>query len=130
MKEHKNFPVDEQNATKGDNFDEVDAFIVGRILHSPAVTDLELANSLGVSRQTVNRRRNSSEVRRSIKDQLSLSEHEVRRLTLKSFKRLESLIDHEDPRIQVAASSIFIRLAAKLISPANPFEYNADEFRI
>ena len=114
----------EQNETKTDKFDEVDLHIVQRILKTPTVTDQEIATDLGISRQTVNRRRTSSGVKSMIRKQLSLSELEVRRLALKAFQSLERLMDSEDPRIQLAASTAILRLAENLVTPSEPFEFS------
>jgi predicted transcriptional regulator len=96
----------EQNETNSDSpqLDEVDAKIAALMVETPAATDQEIADKLGMTRQTVNRRRNAKPVRERVSSALSLPEKEVRRLTAKALVRLESFLDHEDPKIQLAAT--------------------------
>jgi hypothetical protein len=107
----------EQNTTKPDNIplNVIDAKLALLLIESPASTDQELAEKLGISRQTVNRRRKSKGVQKLFRSILAMPEREVRRILSKALARLESMLDNEDPRIQLAAAIALLKLGEGLI---------------
>lgn len=108
----------EQNATEPDNsrMKAIDAKIALLLVEKPAATDQELAEKIGVSRQTINRRKNGEAVQKFIRGTLEIPQEEIRRLAAKSLVRLEEMMDHEDPRIKLAASLALLKLTPDLIS--------------
>lgn len=118
----------EQNTTKSDT-DHVEAAelkIAAMLLESPAITDQEIADKLGLSRQTINRKKNSAVVQSIIKKALSIPEREVRRLTVKALQRLEALLDDDDPRIRLSATLALTRLTGSLMTrPVFPSEWES-----
>lgn len=95
----------EQNATESDTCtpDAIDAQLAHLLIESPSLTDQELADKLGISRQTANRRKNAQAVQKIIRSTLSMPEKEMRRLTKKALSRLEALLDNEDPKVKLSA---------------------------
>ncbi len=108
----------EQNATEPDKIpnDIVDLKITSLLIENPSLTDQEIADQIGVSRQTINRRKNSPEVKGLIHSALSIPQQEVRRLTAKALRRLEELLDHEDAKVRLAATLSLVKLTDKLMS--------------
>ncbi len=107
----------EQNATKRDKIqlDAVDAKLARLLIETPAMTDQELADKLGISRQTANRRKNGPSVQKLVRTALAIPEREMRRLTTKALARLEALLDDEDPKIKLAAATALAKLSERLI---------------
>jgi N12 class adenine-specific DNA methylase len=95
--------------------DATDVKLAQFLIETPSATDQELADKLGVCRQTVNKRKNSSAVQQIVRDTLKISEREMRRLTTKALARLEALLDHEDPRIKLAATVALVKLNERFI---------------
>ncbi|MGZ3781527.1 MAG: HEAT repeat domain-containing protein [Pseudobdellovibrionaceae bacterium] len=108
----------EQNETKLDSsqMDSINIRIATLLIETPAVTDQEIANQLSLSRQTVNRRRNSHAVQELVRNTLAIPEKEVRRLVSKALLRLEKLLDDEDPKIRLAATLALVKIGSKLMT--------------
>jgi hypothetical protein len=108
----------EQNATNLDRFPggAVDAKIASLLIESPSMTDQEIASQVGISRQAVNRRKNAPAVQDLVRSVLAIPEREIRRLTAKALLRLEEMLDHEDPRIKLAATMALVKLSEGLMS--------------
>lgn len=113
----------EQNRTERDNdsLDACDLKIARTLIETPAITDDELGKLLGLSRQTINRRRNSDSVKRLLREALSISEKEIRRLSSKALSRLEALLDHEDPRIILSACAALLKVGDETVK-RQPFD--------
>ena len=116
---------DEQNATNFDNekfpseiTDSIDVRIASMLIENPAVTDQDIATKLGVSRQTINRRRNSAPVREFVFSVLSIPQREVRRVTAKALIRLEQFLDDPDPEIRLKATIALVKLTPRLMTDA------------
>ncbi len=92
--------------------DEIDRKIANALITRPQQTDIQLARELNVSRRTVNRKRNSDEVRALVVEALSIPADEMRRLTAKSLRKIEEHVDSDNPRISLAAAMHVTRLAA------------------
>jgi transcriptional regulator with XRE-family HTH domain len=107
----------EQNLTESDNFSigAMDAKLALLLIEKPSSTDQELAMKLGISRQTVNRRKRSQTVQKIVRDTLAIPEREVRRLAAKALTRLETLLDHEDPRVKLAATLALVKLSERFM---------------
>jgi hypothetical protein len=114
--------MSEQNTTEPDspNVDALNARIAAILIESPSATDQEIATTVGLSRQSVNRRRNSPVVQELVRSALAIPEREVRRLTAKALLRLEKLLDDDDPKIRLAATLSLVKLSARLMT--NSFE--------
>ena len=95
--------------------DAIDVKLALLLIETPSATDQELADKLGICRQTANKRKNSSTVQQIVRDTLKISEREMRRLTTKALTRLEALLDHEDPRIKLAATIALVKLNERFI---------------
>jgi hypothetical protein len=63
-----------------------------------------VVEELGLSRQAVNRRRNSKKVQSIIQAELQTSADEIQLLRKKSIRHLSLLMDHPDPRISLSAA--------------------------
>jgi hypothetical protein len=85
------------------------------LIESHTSTDQELADKLGTTRQTVNRRKNGPAVQKIIRAALAIPEKEMRRLTTKALNRLEALLDHEDPRIKLASALALVKLSERFM---------------
>jgi hypothetical protein len=99
--------VSEQNETKVVRFeknDDLDQVLAQTILMRPAITDRQMAEELGLSRQAVNKRRNSKKVQSIIRAELQTSADEIQLLRKKSIRHLSLLMDHPDPRISLSAA--------------------------
>lgn len=76
----------EQNLAISDSDpDVIDIKIAAHLIERPSITDQEIAERLGISRQTVNRRRNSKGVRDTLRSILAIPEREVRRISAKAL---------------------------------------------
>lgn len=110
--------MDEQNVTESDSLktigDEIDKFIAKAIIENPSITDQALANSLNISRQTINRRRNSDHVKQLVSEIIAIPQDEVRRLSAKAMSKLDQLIGDTDPRIALAASLGILKIGIEL----------------
>lgn len=106
----------EQKVTESDcsALDEVDTRIAMLLIEAPTTTDQMIADMLGLTRQTVNRRRNSSGVQKRVKETLSIPERETRRLVAKAMRRLEALLDNPDPKIQLSVTLALLKLSPDL----------------
>ena len=101
-----------QNKTKHDKIpDEVDQKLSILLIENPSATDLELSSILKLSRQTINKRRNSEAVQSLVSNKIMIPTEEYRRLVFKGLKKLELLIDDPDPRIALVAASHLLKLA-------------------
>jgi len=109
--------LDEQFETKTDNSepDAIDLRLATLLIESPAATDQDLADKVGVSRQTINRRKNGPAVEQLIRNSLALPEREMRRVTAKALSRIEELLDHEDPKIKLAATVALLRINSRFM---------------
>lgn len=112
--------MQEQNLTILDkvyepDLDALDIAIVRELIENPATTDLQLAEKLVTSRQTINKRRNSKGVRTKLIDALSLTEKRIRRLAAKALNRLEQALDDPDPKIRLAAAGLLAKPSLKLM---------------
>jgi DNA-binding Lrp family transcriptional regulator len=107
----------EQNETKSDSLPiaVIDAKLALYLIEKPASTDQELADKLGISRQTVNRRKNGLAVQKIIRATLALPEKEMRRLAAKALARLETQLDSEDPKMQLTAALAIVKLSERFI---------------
>jgi Winged helix-turn-helix DNA-binding len=94
--------------------DAIDHKIVQLLIENPCATDEEIAGTMGVTRMTVNRRRNSGGVSRQLESTLALPAETIRRLMSKSLVRLELLLDEPDPRIRAYAASQLLKIAIQL----------------
>lgn len=102
--------MDEQNQTKSDTFDELDRAVARLVIENPSISDLQIAKQFGVTRQTVNRRRNSDAVKKLVAHALSLPTEEIKRLVAKSLCVLERHIGSKDPRISLTAIGQIMKL--------------------
>jgi DNA-binding Lrp family transcriptional regulator len=107
----------EQNDSKSNNssIDAIDAKLALLLIETPSLTDQELAEKLGISRPTVNRRKNGPAVQKIIRATLTIPEKEMRRLATKALARLEAQLDNEDPKIQHAAALALVKLSERFI---------------
>lgn len=114
----------EQNETDFDNttLNAFDQRLAILLIENPSSTDSEIADKLGTSRQTINRRKKSKTVQRIIQKTLSIPEDEVRRLTAKAFSRLEKLLDDDNPKIRFAATLSLIKLSNRLVTSEGGIE--------
>jgi DNA-directed RNA polymerase sigma subunit (sigma70/sigma32) len=97
----------EHNKTNSDNFietDEVDQAIASELILNPTITDQELANKFGITRQTINRRRRSDAVQSIVGESLSINDQRVRDIFSKSLSKLVELMNSEDPVIALGAA--------------------------
>lgn len=115
--------VDEQNQTNCDTekfpselIDPMDIQIATMLIENPAVTDQDIATRLSISRQTVNRRRNSPSLREFVFSVLSIPQREVRRVTAKALMRLEQLLDDPDPETRLKATIALAKLTPRLMT--------------
>jgi hypothetical protein len=99
-----------QNATKQCSYDDLDQSIAAILIASPSMTDAELGDRVGLSRQAVNKRRNSASLKRLLNDQYAISTDNIKRLISKSLKTLEECLDSPDERIRLAAALPLIKL--------------------
>ena len=110
--------MDEQIGTESDSLktigDEIDKFIAKAIIENPSITDQALANSLNISRQTINRRRNSDQVKQMISEIIAIPQDEIRRLSAKAMSKLVHLITDLDPRIALTASLGILKIGIEL----------------
>lgn len=123
--------TDEQIATNHDkNSNFIPTRIAQLVIERPAITDAEIANEVGLSRQTVNRHRNSDAVRGLLVTYLTISEKRLRRLMSKSLDRLEAALDDSDPKIRMAAATRLIKYGSEqlpsITATSDPF---GDPFR-
>jgi hypothetical protein len=101
-----------QNETKSaTHFDEVDFKIANALILSPRKTDKELAELLGLSQRTINRRKNSDSVQELLKNALKIPSNEIQRLTVKALRKIEEHVDSDDARISLIASMHITKLA-------------------
>lgn len=89
--------------------DPTDFAIVRELLSDPTQTDDGIAKKIGLSRQTVNKRRNSKSVQEEIKAKMEISSKRVEAVASKAWARLEELLEHPDPRIKLSAASAIIK---------------------
>jgi hypothetical protein len=104
----------DQNVTEPDKIEDpaaLDRAIANNLVLNPSTTDQELANLLGVSRATINRRKNCKAVQSLIKETLDIPRVEIQRLTLKALQKMADLLEDVDPKIQISAASQLLRLA-------------------
>lgn len=122
-------PKNEQIETKSDtasnsndtsNLAPVDFKIAQCLIQRPASTDSELANALGLSRQTINRRRNSDAVQAYLHQALSLPEKEMRRLCVLALQKVEATLQCGDPRLEFGAAVALMKLGEKFITITQP----------
>ena len=105
----------DQNVAKTiKNSDALDLKIVQSLVENPTLTDEALASTLGVARMTINRRRNQNGVKSLLADTLSIPSDELRRLMVKSLKRIEELLDDSDPRIRAFAATQLLKIGVQL----------------
>lgn len=116
-------PADEQKQTNFDIerfpselVDPMDLQIATLLIENPSITDHDIAEKVGISRQTVNRRRNSPSVREFVFSVLSIPQREVRRVTAKALMRLEQLLDDPDPEIRLKATIALAKLTPRLMT--------------
>ena len=105
---------DEQNRTNCDISPKpsgIDFAIVRELISDPSATDMDIAQKVGVSRQTINRRRNSTGVKSVLAEGWKVSGEDVRRLVGKALNRLELALDSPDERIAIVAATQLIKLA-------------------
>lgn len=134
-------PRNEQNATNFDiaavnedlpALDSIDLKIVGYILQNPASTDAEISTAVGVSRQTINRRKNSEPVQSKLRHLLSLPETEVRRLSVLALRKVEDILRCGDPRLEFGAAVALLKLSERFIAqpsiPCSPTEDGATTY--
>lgn len=116
--------MDEQKATKEDSCNEVDVAIVSILTSNPAISDRELGEQLGLSRQTVNRRRNSQVVKELLKSRIedSFTQDDIKRLIAKSMRAVEQCLDSHDERIRLAAAIPMVRLMSDSLKNAAMYE--------
>ena len=102
-----------QNATKSHKkkpgTDVLDRAIALNLIQRPGLTDEEIARELGVSRETVNRRKNMQSVTAIINHSLALPTKEIRRLMAKAFTKLEHHLDDPDPRVSLVAATQLLK---------------------
>jgi hypothetical protein len=113
----------EQNKSKSDSSepDFLDTVIVSKLIERPAATDQEIADELGVSRQTISRRKNGPGVKKMLRATLLVPESLVRRMIIKSLDRLEYLLDDPDPKIRLTVSLAFLRLGSDFVTRDDEF---------
>ena len=95
----------------------IDLQIARLLIENPAATDQEIADRLGVKRMTVNRRRRGDSVTLMMSSALSIPVDELRRLLVKSLRRLEELLDDPDPRVRGSAATNILKLAPQTQLP-------------
>lgn len=114
--------MNEQKLTIIDTFTEkeklnsLDQQIVHLLLTQPTITDTELATKLGVSRQTINKRRNSEVVRERLSKVLSISEKRIRRLVALSLDQLEVFLSDPDPKLRMMSALSILKLGSTMIT--------------
>jgi hypothetical protein len=119
--------INQQHESKSDSSKTIDALsarIGAMVLESPAITDQEIADHLKVSRQTVNRKRNSRAVRETITSAYRIPDLMIRAMVLKSISRLDALLDDPDPKIRLSTASLFMKIGQGLITKG---EFTAPE---
>lgn len=99
----------ETKSYKRSALDSVDQAIAKAVIENPTVTDEKIADSLGISRQTVNRRRNHPKVLFDVQRSLQVSEVDVKRLRKLAITRLENLVCSSDERIALGAVAILAK---------------------
>lgn len=124
--------ANDQNVTKTDTIEDpaaVDRAIANKLVLAPSTTDQELANELGLSRATINRRKNSKAVQSIIKETLDIPRAEIQRLTFKALQRISDLLDNADPKIQITAASLLLKLTSDtvqtMVRSSGPFKSNS-----
>jgi len=100
-----------QNATVS----EFDRALAVRLIENPSATDEKLAIWLQVSRQTINRHRNSEVVQSLVGEALTIPVKELQRLLAKSLMKIETHLDDSDPRISLPAAVQIIKMSSKLL---------------
>lgn len=86
--------------------DSIDQDIVSAILREPSITDLELATRLGVSRQTVNKRRNSMPIKEAIQRHHCILRADIERVSKQALVVLSELLSHHDDRLRLGAATV------------------------
>ena len=96
----------EQNESNDDRIEPeaIDYSIMKEIIQNPTITDQALGEKFDLSRQTVNRRRNSIIVKKLIKDALSIQEQNLRDVFARSLLKLTELMNHSDTKISLEAA--------------------------
>ena len=115
MGEQNHANIDKQTDTL--DSDHINQQIVKLLLTQPSITDAEIGKNLGVSRQTINKRRNSEAVRARLGDILSISEKRIRRLVALSLDQMETFLTDPDPRLRMASALAILKLGTTLVTP-------------
>jgi hypothetical protein len=83
----------EQNVTKSYKFDFIDEQIALMLIAAPELTDDEISKDLKLSRATINRRRNSEQVKSILKRNIETQKNKIDRLLSKSIAVIENELD-------------------------------------
>lgn len=89
--------------------DLIDKKILDLTSQNPKITDEEIGNELGLSREAVNRRKKRKGFQLLLQENLEVSKNNINNLVRKSLSELEYLLSDPDPRIRLTAVSLALK---------------------
>ena len=106
-----------QNLSK---IDPIDRQIISNLIQEPGLTDKEVGQKVGLSRQAIVKRKAKERFQKLYLQRLNEIDDHTRSLVFKSLGTLNQLMDDPDPRIRLAAAIPVIKLMGdQLASRAN-----------
>ncbi len=119
--------MDIQKQTKFDKFDNLDQKIASLVAANPSITDSELSEELGYSRQTVNKRRNSKSVIGILKSINDQSTDKILSVFNKSIAVVEESLSDTDSRVRLSAALGYLRVFGEYAKAAKSIEVEPRE---
>ncbi|MCK6598843.1 MAG: AsnC family protein [Bdellovibrionaceae bacterium] len=115
--------MDESHKTS--QFDEKDQKILDISVNNPHITDSEIAQKVGLTRESVVRRRKREGYQFLLKDSAKSTKLKLEEIATKAVAELDVLVCDPDPKVRIAA----IALALKYLPESSRSSFNKESLK-